>query len=170
MKSIEEKYTFEMVWQALMENHEQIKELFTSINGIANSNGEMAEEMIYNSFKRDKTFAGIKFDEIERNIKLKFKKLNLEGEYDVVLQNGDTLAIIETKYKVRKKDVSKLVDKKLDNFRKRFSIFNDYKILLGVCGMSFENEAIVETNKNGIGIIKVVGDKVEYQTKNVKIY
>ena len=115
-------------------------------------------------------FGGIKFEEIDKNIKLKFKKLNLEGEYDVVLQNGDTLAIIETKYKVRVKDVSELVNKKLDNFRKLFPIFSDYKILLGIGGMSFDDKVEDEAKEKGIGIIKILGDTVEYYTENIKIY
>jgi hypothetical protein len=148
----------------------QIKELSKNINGIANSNGEMAEEMIFNSLKKDKTFAGIKFYDIDRNIKLKSKALKLDSEFDVVLENGDTVAIIETKYKVREKDVSELLNKKLNNFRKLFPMYANYKIMLGVGGMSFEKKAIAEANKKGIGIIKIVGDKVEYQTENVKIY
>ena len=147
-----------------------VKELSKNVNGIANSNGEMAEEMIYNSLKRDKTFAGIKFYDIDRNIKLKSKALKLDSEFDVVLENGDTVAIIETKYKVREKDVSELLNKKLNNFRKLFPMYANYKIMLGVGGMSFEKKAIIAANKKGIGIIKIVGDKVEYQTENVKIY
>ena len=36
--------------------------------------------------------------------------------------------------------------------------------------MSFEDKAIAEAKENGIGIIKVVGDKVEYYTEGIKIY
>ena len=36
--------------------------------------------------------------------------------------------------------------------------------------MSFENDALIAAKEKGIGIIKVVGDKVEYQTKRIRIY
>jgi len=49
-------------------------------------------------------------------------------------------------------------------------MFSDYKIILGVGGMSFEDEAITAAKEKGIGIIKVVGDKLEYQTENIKMY
>jgi hypothetical protein len=152
------------------EASKQIKELTKNIGGISNSNGDMAEEMIYNSLEKDKTFGGIKFDEIDRNIKLKFKKLKIDGEYDVVLQNGDTVAIIETKYKVREKDVSKLFGKQLNDFRQLFPMFKDYKIILGIGGMSFEDKVEDMAKEKGIGIIKIVGDKVEYHTENIKMY
>jgi len=117
------------------------------------------------------TFAGIKFDDIGRNWKKNVKKLNLRGEYDVVLENGDTVALIETKYKVRKDDITELFTKEVANkFRKLFPDYKDYKILLGIGGMSFEDDAIKEAKENGVGIIKVVGDKVEHYTEKIKMY
>ena len=43
-------------------------------------------------------------------------------------------------------------------------MFNDYKIVLGIGGMSFESKSKDIAKKNGIGIIKIIGDKVEYYT------
>ena len=146
------------------------KEMQKHIGGIAESNGDMAEEMIYNSLEKDMTFAGIEFDIIDANKKRQIKALNIAGEYDIVLTNGNTIAIIETKYKVRSKDITKLAGEKLEDFRKLFPEFSNYKILLGIGGMSFEDKAIDEAKENGIGIIKVVGDKVEYYTEGMKIY
>jgi len=182
MENQTEKYTPESVWQfiqALGEKLEKsseefdrrIKEQSKLINGISESNGDMAEATIYNSLERDMTFAGIKFDDIDKNWKRSSKKLNLRGEYDVVLENGDTVALIETKYKVRKKDITELFKKEVANkFRKLFPDYKDYKILLGIGGMSFEDDAIKEAKENGVGIIKVVGDKVEYHTEGIKEY
>jgi hypothetical protein len=204
MKSTDkkEKYTFEMVWQALMENREQIKELAEDrkatdkqikendrllkekfaetdrlikenskqIGGISNSNGKMAEEMIYNALDKDKTFANVKFDYLRKNVPIQSEAFETKTELDILLVNGDTISIIETKYKVEKSDVIDVIDKKLNYFRQYNPKFNDYKVLLGIGGMSFENEAITAAKEKGIGIIKVVGDKVEYQTENVKIY
>ena len=140
-----------------------------SINGIAKSNGMFAEETIYNALAKDMAFGGIKFDDIDRNVKLHSKFLNLKGEFDVVLLNGDTLAIIETKYKVRREDVSELVDKP-DNFRKLFPTYNNYKILLGIGGLCFENDVIEDAQKQGIGVLKIDNDTIEYFTNNLKKY
>ena len=141
------------------------------IFGISKSNGEVAEDTVYNSLEQDMTFAGINFDFIARNWKKHSKSLKLEGEYDVILENGDTMALIETKYKVRKEDVSKFVENETeDKFRKLFPNYNNYRLLLGIGGMSFDDDAITEAKENGVGIIKVIGDKVEYHTERIKIY
>ena len=84
--------------------------------------------------------------------------------------NGDTIALIETKYKVEKKDVNKMLTDKLPYFKQYFPKFSNHKILLGIGGMSFEDNAEQEANDNGIGIIKIVGDTVEFYTEGIKVY
>ena len=147
-----------------------VKELSKNIGGISNSNGKMAEEMIYNMLDKDKTFANVKFDYLRKNVQIQSETYETKTELDILLVNGDTISIIETKYKVEKNDVIDVIDKKLNYFRQYNPKFNNYKVLLGIGGMSFENDAITTAKEKGIGIIKIVGDKVEYQTENVKIY
>jgi hypothetical protein len=185
----EEKYPFDMVWQGLMENREQlnrlikelrdsgketdkrIKEVSKQIGGMAASNGAMAEESIFNALEKDMTFAGIEFDDIQKNLQIvDYEKLKTLTELDVVMRNGDALAIIEVKYKVDKKDVKELLLNKLNYVKQYFPKLKDYKIILGVGGMSFDDDAIKEANENGIGIIKVIGDKVEYDTERIKYF
>ncbi|MCL2039426.1 MAG: hypothetical protein FWG85_03240 [Bacteroidetes bacterium] len=152
------------------ETDKKIKELTRNIGGIAESNGKMAEQMIYNSLEREMKFAGIEFYYIERNKKRKIKILNLEGEYDIVLTNGDTIGIIETKYQVRKKDILKLITTQLENFRKLFKEYENYKIILGVGGIFFDAEAEKEAKEKGIAVIKVTTENVEYFTEGIRIY
>jgi len=146
------------------------KEMQKNIGGIGESNGAVAEAMIFNTLERDMTFAGINFDDIHSNMGYHSKRLGIKDEYDIVLRNGDTLAIIETKYKVRDKDVTKLLGTKLSNFRLLYPEYDSYKIMLCVGGMSFEKDAIEEAQNNGVGIIKIVGNKVECYTDAIKMY
>ena len=202
----EEKYTFEKVWQALMETRDcqkesaadfdrrmkesaaeadkrsaksdksmddlknHLKEIQKELGGVGKSNGQVAEETIYNALEKDMTFAGIKFHSIDKNWNRKETALKLHAEFDIVLINDDTLALIETKYKVKDTNVIKLVDTTSNNFRVLYPQYNNYKIVLGVGGMAFEQKAIKEANTNGVGLIKIVGDKVEFQTENIKQY
>jgi N-acetylglutamate synthase/N-acetylornithine aminotransferase len=147
-----------------------IKSMSEEINGIAKSNGMVAEEMIFNSLNKNRTFANIRFDDIERNVKLKSKMLNLQGEYDIVLTNGDTIAIIEAKWRVRPEDITKLTTKQVTNFRNIFTMFADYKIMLGIGGMAFEDNSEEDAREKGVGIIKVLTDSVEYYTDSIKMY
>jgi len=152
------------------ETDKQIKELSKNIGGISNSNGKMAEEMIYNVLDKDKTFANVKFDYLRKNVQIQSETYETKTELDILLVNGDTISIIETKYKVEKNDVIDVIDKKLNYFRQYNPKFNNYKVLLGIGGMSFEDDALIAAKEKGIGIIKVVGDKLEYYTENIKTY
>jgi hypothetical protein len=116
------------------------------------------------------TFAGVEFDYIKSNERKYLKKLDIKGEYDIMLINCDSIALIETKYRVRHEDVLELATKKLDNFRILYTEYKNYKVLLGVGGMYLEDEAEREAKQRGIAIIKVIGDKVELYTEGIKIY
>ena len=148
----------------------RMETLRQEIGGIAKSNGAMAEEAIYNALEHDKKFAGVKFDDIRKNIQIQSENFETLTELDILMLNGDTISLIETKYKVEQKDVIKLINKQLNDFRQCYPQYNNYKILLGIGGMSFEDKAEAEAKNNGVGIIKILGDKVEYHTEEIKIY
>ena len=149
----------------------QNDELNKQIGGVGRSIGKITEKLIYNSLAKEMNFAGIEFYDIQSNLHRKTKAYNnLEAEFDIFLRNTDTIAIIETKQNVEKEHITELIEKKLSNFRKLFSEYNKYKIILGMGGMNFEAEAINEANKNGIGLIKVSGEKVEFHTEGIRMF
>ena len=147
-----------------------IKANAQQIGGIDKSLGEMTEEAIYNALSNDMIFAGIEFYDIDRNKKRKRKKINLEGEFDFVLINGDTVAIIEAKHKVKTRHLSELVSNKVGDYRILFPEYKNHKIILGIGGMCFDEGVEKEAKEKGVVIIKVVGEKVEFYTNNIKTY
>ena len=146
------------------------KEMQKKIGGIGESNGDVAEEAIYNVLKKDMTFAGIKFDFIRNNIQLQSEDHRTLTELDLLLVNGDTVSLIETKYKVEQKDISYLINKQLPYFRECHPKYDNHKIVLGIGGLSFDSDAELYANANGIGIIKVIGDKIECYTEGIRMY
>ena len=127
-------------------------------------------QTIFNVLEKDKTFCGIKFDYIEKNIQIQSENLRTLSEVDLLMVNGDHIAIIETKYKVENKDITKLINKQLKDFRDCYPRYKNHKILLGIGGLSFEKNVMEKAQDNGIGIIKILGDKVEFHTENIKKY
>jgi hypothetical protein len=63
-----------------------------------------------------------------------------------------------------------LATTKLNDFRKLFTEYKNYKIILGIGGLSWDKHSIEEAKKQGIGIIKVAGDSVEYHTEGIKTF
>ena len=137
---------------------ERIKKLDKLIGGISANNGFCAEEYFFNAFEAGQTnFFGEKFDEIEKNIKIKTKKL--QDEYDIALYNHTSVAIIEVKYRAHKNDIPKIL-KKPETFRKVFPDYKDFKIYLGFASMSFYPAIEQECIEQGIAVIKQVGETV----------
>jgi uncharacterized Zn ribbon protein len=110
------------------------------------------------------TFAGINFDDIHSNMGYHSKRLGIKDEYDIVLRNGDTLAIIETKYKVRDKDVTKLLGTKLSNFRLLYPEYDSYKIISGECSKWQKGRGVRKTNGLNFCICGIICLKTRTKT------
>ncbi|MDR2148482.1 MAG: hypothetical protein LBE91_18725 [Tannerella sp.] len=188
--------TFESVWAAIQETNKQMqetdrkmqetdrrmqetdrqmqetdrrmKELQKTVGGMANNQGAFAEEYFFNSFEKgQKNFFGEKFDEIDKNLKNHWR--GLKDEYDIVLYNHASVAIIEVKYKANISDVPDVL-KKAETFRILFSNYRDFKIYLGLASLSFYPELEQECINQGIAIIKQVGDAVVINDRHLKVF
>ena len=93
----------------------------------------------------------------------------MEDEYDIVLYNHASVAIIEVKYKARVEDLPQVL-KKAETFRILFPQYKDFKIYLGLASMSFELKLEEECIKQGIAVIKQIGDKVVINDTNLKVF
>jgi len=151
----------------MKESEKRLKKIEELYGGVSNNIGHQAEEFFQNAFGKTLTFAGIKFDTMIRNMSVQ-KKENCD--FDIVLVNGDTIAIIETKNRIHPKFVEELVTKKLPQFRSFFPIYANYKIYLGVAGLSFDKSVVGEANKFGVGIIRQDGKSIEVNADAVKVY
>jgi phage anti-repressor protein len=66
----------------------------------------------------------IYFDDVVKNMEK--HRGQLQEEFDLVLNNGDVIGIVEVKYKAHENDLDKL-DRKMKNFKKLFPIYQNYK-------------------------------------------
>ena len=147
---------------------EKLKKTNQEIGAWANNFGSFAEEYFFNSFDYgEQFFFGERFDEISR--KVKPKERGLEDEYDIVLYNGTSVAIIEVKYKAHENDIP-CVLKKAETFRILCPSYKNYKIYLALASMAFYPELEQECMKHGIAIIKQVGDMVVIEDGHLKVF
>jgi len=161
--------TDRILTEKFAETDRQIKAVNKQLGGMGNSNGDVAETYFRNSFAKSMFFAGQEFDHIDAPLTRKNRKLNLQGEYDIVMYNGTSVAIIEIKYKVEKEVVKRTLEK-MEVFKKLFPQYQDYAIYLGLAGLSIEASAEKEAIEQGVGIIKQVGDTVVINDAHLKVY
>jgi hypothetical protein len=82
----------------------------------------------------------------------------LEDEYDIVLINGNTLAIIEVKAKAHVNDLEKMISKKVANFPRLFHAYQNYHIYAGVATLVTNNELIEKAQELGLFLLTQQGD------------
>ena len=145
----------------------RLKKLERLYGGVSENSGRHAEEFFQNALRKTLTFGGIKFDELKPNLAFSGKK---NCEFDMALVNGDTIAVIEARNRVRQQYVQELATKKLAQFRKFFPRYANYKIYLGLAGFSFEKAVYDEAKKYGVGVIRQDGDSVQVDAGELKVY
>jgi hypothetical protein len=151
------------------EANERLDKLGKHLGGVANSNGEMAEEFFYNSFNADKTFANERFDEIDRN--LAYKRKDKKAEFDLVLFNGKSAALIEVKYNAKPDNINveKLIAR-VDIFKILYPEYQNHHIYLGVAAMGFKEGMEKMLHAAGIATIHQIGNKMVIYDKEVKVF
>ena len=182
--------TFESVWALLQETAQlqkesradfdrrmkesradfdrRMKKMEETMGAWSNNHGSFAEEYFFNSFENGKrNFFGEKFDEIVKNLKNFWQ--GLKDEYDIVLYNHTSVALIEVKYKAHINDIPKVL-KKAETFRILFPNYKDFKIYLGLASLSFYPELEEECINQGIAIIKQLGDTVVINDAHLKVF
>ena len=147
---------------------EKLERMGISLGSITNNTGSMTEEYFFNSLKAKPILGGVKYDFVDRNIK--GNVIKTRDEFDIVMYNGDSIALIECKSKAHENDLRKLIDNKATNFRILFPDFKDYKIYLGLASFSFYDELTEMAKENGVAILKHTGDLAEIDAHNLKAY
>jgi hypothetical protein len=149
----------------MRETDRKIAQISKQIGGIDNNIGYHAEQFFQNVFADKKVFGGIKYDEIVMNM-----KFSEDVEFDIVLKNGKSVALIEVKNRIRPNFVKKLAEERVNKFRKCFSMYKNHDVYLGIAGFSFDTDVLEEARKYGVGIVRQVGDGIEVDATGLKAY
>ena len=153
-------------WKQIRETDKQIRETNRQLGGMANNQGCFAEEYFFNSFEKGKkNFFGEKFDDIRKNL----KGMKTDDEFDIVMLNGQSVGIVEIKYKGHENDVPRVL-KKANAFRTNFTEYKNHAIYLGLATMAFYPELEQVCKDNGIAIIKQAGDTVVINDEHLKAF
>ena len=161
-----EGLTFEKVWlmfqetdRKLMERDkvlsEKIDKLAKLYGGVSNNSKDDAEEFFFRGLENRKEIFGIEYEHVDRMIRHKGK---LQGEYDIVLYNGDKMIIIEVKYKMHPSDVDDFYNRKLPKFKLLYPEYEHKKIIGGIAALSVPTESIEKAQSYGFLILTQSGN------------
>jgi hypothetical protein len=119
-------------------------------------------------FADKKVFGGIKYDDISLN--MTYKDSDGGVEFDIVLKNGSSVALIEVKNRIRPNFVKKLAEERIIKFREYFPKYKNYDVYLGIAGFSFDESVLEEAREYSVGIIRQSGDGIEVDATGLRAY
>jgi hypothetical protein len=157
MTDDELKYLVESLATSQKETGRKLDKVAKMLGGISENQGDIAEDFFYNSLKIDNHLGRLSFDDITKNMEKHRGKT--QEEYDIFLTNGESIAIIEVKYKAHIEDIKKL-DRKFNNFKKLFPIYKDYKLYGAMASFYFNQDTKDELLKQGYFILERNGQLI----------
>jgi len=142
--------SFEKVWFLIQETNrtlntkfqetdKKIERLATLYGGVSNNSKDVAEEFFFRGLENRKELFGIEYEHIDTMSRHRGK---LQGQYDIVLYNGDKIIVIEVKYKLHPNDVDDFYQRKLPNFRALYPEYKDKQVIGAVAALSVPTESI----------------------------
>lgn len=135
--------------------------------GVSENQGDVAEEFFYNSLSQSKQIGNIHFDDVQQ--KVYGGKIGKQLEYDLVLLNGDSAAIVEVKYKVHPSSLEQL-QKQLSLFKIHFPEHKHMKLYGGVAGFSIPDEIVEEAHANGYFVLRQHGQTMAVDAQRMKAF
>ncbi|NOS87899.1 MAG: hypothetical protein HOP34_05050 [Methylococcaceae bacterium] len=136
---------------------EKLKRMGITLGNVTNNQGDVAEEFFFQSLIKDNRLGSIRFDDVVKNMEKHRGKI--QEEYDLVMTNGDALAVVEVKYKAHKNDLDKL-DRKMRHFKQLFPIYQHYKQYGAIASFHINDEAKAEALRRGYFVLQRSGDLV----------
>ena len=133
------------------------------LGGIGLNQGDVAEDFFYNSFIKDNHLGCLIFDDTTKNMEKHRGKI--QEEYDIFLTNGESIAIIEVKYKAHLEDIDKL-NRKFNNFKALFPIYKDHKLYGAMASFYFNKETKDALLKQGYFVVERAGDLIKTENSN----
>jgi len=145
---------------------EKLKSIGIQLGNMSKNQGDVAEAFFYNSLLNNLSLGDLQFDDIGGNQHKQRGKV--QEEYDIILTNGDAIAIIEVKYKAHKNDLDKL-ERKIANFKILFPVYQQYKLYGAMASFHFNDDAREETLDRGYFVIERCGDLIKTENDYLKV-
>ena len=146
---------------AHQESARKLDKLAELYGNVGKNQGDVAEEFFLNSLLKDNHLGSVHFEDVVTNMGK--HRGQIQEEYDLVMTNGDAIGIVEVKYKAHTNDLDKL-DRKMQNFKKLFPIYRNYKQYGAIASFHINDDAKREALRRGYFVLQRSGDLVHTES------
>jgi hypothetical protein len=144
-----------------------VEKVSKQIGGMGRNQGDVAEEFFYNSLLSKPVVGTVHFDHVSPNVIVGSKKK--QSEFDIVLTNGSSVAIVEVKYKVHASDLDQ-VEAQMKRYREIYPAYKNHKLYGGIAGFSVPPEVVKSAHERGLFVLKRKGDAYAVDAKEMRAF
>ena len=142
----------------LAETTRKLEAIGIRVGNIGQNQGAVAEEFFFNSLQAKPVLDGVRYDDVFSNVRSISGKL--QSQYDVVMVNGKSVAVIEVKNAVHPKDIAKTLQG-INNYRTFFPQHKDFDIYGAIAGFQITPDVAKLAKEQGLMVLKRTGDVME---------
>ncbi len=144
------------------ETDRKLKHVSEIVSGLGINLGEQAEDYFKGALENMDEIYGIPYEQVASMEK---KNKTFQGQYDIVLYNGDRMVVIEVKNKLHPADVDDFHARKLPLFKKLFPEYTTKKIIGGLAALNIPKDAADKAQQLGYLVISRWGQKIKVLNK-----
>jgi hypothetical protein len=137
------------------------------LGGMAKNQGDITEEFFYNSLNANPVLGNIKFDRVTPNLIVGTKKR--QSEFDIVMTNGNSVALMEVKNKVHLNDLDQ-VEAQIKRYRELCPEYKNYKLYGGIAGFSVPTDVVKAAHVRGLFVLKRKGEVLTSDAKAMRAF
>lgn len=145
----------------------RIDKLAKLYGNLSENQGSVAEEFFFNSLTANPVIGGIQFDRVMGNVVI--GSPSKRQEFDIVLVNGNSVAVLEVKQKAHVSTLDQL-EKQLHRYREAFPEYANYKLYGGVAGLSVPDSVVEEAHERGMFVLRQKGDVITVDAEAMRAF
>lgn len=137
------------------------------LGSIGQNQGDITEEYFYNSLCSKPVLGDLQFDRVTPNLIV--GKRGKQSEFDLVLTNGNCIALIEVKQKAHINDL-KQVEAQIKKYRELCPEYKDFKLYGGIAGFSVPPDVVKAAHERGLFVLKRSGGVFTVDTERMQSF
>ena len=144
---------------------ESTKRMGEQLGGIANNQGSVAEEFFFNSLLAHPKVGPFRFTKVISNHLVGYK--GQQSEFDLVLVNGNSVVVVEVKYKLHPAHIDRLTQQ-VATFKRLSPEFSNHAVYGALAGFSAPQAVIHAAAAKGYMVLQRKGGLLVSHTEGLR--
>ena len=153
--------------KVVAETSRKLKSIGEQFAGFTTNQGDVAEAFFFNGLLASPEIGGIHFDRVSS--KLLVGTAAKKTEFDIVMVNGASVAIIEVKVKPHENDLIQ-IQTQIEKYKTLFPEHKDFKLYGGIAGLAVPLNVQKKAKELGFFVLEQQGKVVSSATEGMRAH